>query len=335
MEANPLKVGSRIKSIRKNIGLNQTDFAKKINATLPAVSNWETGKNIPNNERLKAISNLVNISVDELLHGSAEEIIYSGINNTLIDFKKLNIEVPRKDIKEIFNSIKREIDDFPYTYTSPESIYELSQKITVDYLSGNTKNDSGILNKIIQELNHISEDLLESSYYTVQDTGENKLFYNYNLLTYQVSETAERVLRDGMDENIYNSIKKVLSEATESLSNIFESNFGSREEKWQVSAKAKKIILTQTIQRTFDNLPISLKNDKNFEIVEKYILENAEHILGSYNHDDKLLDKIEKDNLFTLDVDIEKIVKIIKGEEKLELTYLDLEEYKRKKLNEL
>ena len=70
MDAN--EVGRRIKQIRKNKGLNQTDFAKRIGATLPAVSNWETGKNLPNNERLKAIADIGNLTVDELLRGEAE-----------------------------------------------------------------------------------------------------------------------------------------------------------------------------------------------------------------------------------------------------------------------
>jgi len=63
------QVGERIKRIRKSRGETQTEFAKKIGATLPAVSNWETGRNIPNNERLKVIADIANISVADLLYG--------------------------------------------------------------------------------------------------------------------------------------------------------------------------------------------------------------------------------------------------------------------------
>lgn len=66
MQSSPLKVGLRIKSIRKGLGLNQSDFAKKINATVPAVSNWENGRNLPNSERLKEIADLEKISVKDL-----------------------------------------------------------------------------------------------------------------------------------------------------------------------------------------------------------------------------------------------------------------------------
>lgn len=63
------QIGQRIKAIRMSRGQNQTEFAKTINATLPAVSNWETGRNIPNNERLKTISDIGGITVEQLLYG--------------------------------------------------------------------------------------------------------------------------------------------------------------------------------------------------------------------------------------------------------------------------
>lgn len=65
-------IGNRIKAIRQSRGENQTEFAKKIKATLPAVSNWETGRNIPNNKRLKAIADIGGMTVEELLYGDKE-----------------------------------------------------------------------------------------------------------------------------------------------------------------------------------------------------------------------------------------------------------------------
>ena len=93
-----MSVGNRIKAIRKSRGKNQTEFAQEINATLPAVSNWETGRNIPNNERLKAIADIGGITVEELLHGNnATNKIEIGkriknirinLNETTADFGK-------------------------------------------------------------------------------------------------------------------------------------------------------------------------------------------------------------------------------------------------------
>ncbi|WP_347298407.1 helix-turn-helix transcriptional regulator [Dolosigranulum savutiense] len=64
-----IKIGQRIKHIRSELGLNQKEFANKIDATVSALSNWENGRNKPNDIMLNNISKLGNITVDELLHG--------------------------------------------------------------------------------------------------------------------------------------------------------------------------------------------------------------------------------------------------------------------------
>lgn len=61
------KLGKKIKEIRKSLGLNQSEFARKINATVPAVSNWENGRNMPNDGRLKSIADIAGMNVLELL----------------------------------------------------------------------------------------------------------------------------------------------------------------------------------------------------------------------------------------------------------------------------
>lgn len=69
MKPDPSIVGLRVKNIRESIGVNQNEFAKLINATVPAVSNWENGRSLPNNERLKKIAEIGKLSVNELLYG--------------------------------------------------------------------------------------------------------------------------------------------------------------------------------------------------------------------------------------------------------------------------
>ncbi|WP_074432932.1 helix-turn-helix domain-containing protein [Bacillus ndiopicus] len=66
------QVGKRIKEIRISLGLSMDDFAKRIDdkARSGTVANWETGKNLPNNERLKKIAELVNIRPAYLLSGN-------------------------------------------------------------------------------------------------------------------------------------------------------------------------------------------------------------------------------------------------------------------------
>lgn len=80
MSYDAKKVGERIKELRLNLGLNMTAFGKAIDDYNPngktksgTVSNWETGKNLPNNERLKKIAELGGTTVVELLSGTEKD----------------------------------------------------------------------------------------------------------------------------------------------------------------------------------------------------------------------------------------------------------------------
>lgn len=97
------EVGSRIRAIRKARGESQTEFAQKINATLPAVSNWETGKNIPNNERLKKISDLSGFTVEQILYG--EKYSY---NIEIYDYLKEEYKAYTDFYKNILGSFLNE-----------------------------------------------------------------------------------------------------------------------------------------------------------------------------------------------------------------------------------
>ena len=58
-----------IKDIRRRNYLTQAQFAIKIGVTQGTVSQWENGITRPNSDQLRSISNVFNISVDDLLRG--------------------------------------------------------------------------------------------------------------------------------------------------------------------------------------------------------------------------------------------------------------------------
>ena len=64
-----IEVGNRIKDIRLSLGLTMEEFANEIDSKSKSgtVSNWETGKNLPNANRLKKIAELGDTTVQELL----------------------------------------------------------------------------------------------------------------------------------------------------------------------------------------------------------------------------------------------------------------------------
>lgn len=59
--------GEKLKKLRSENALTQEQLAEKIFVTRTAVSKWETGEGYPSIDSLKAISNLFNVSVDELI----------------------------------------------------------------------------------------------------------------------------------------------------------------------------------------------------------------------------------------------------------------------------
>lgn len=68
-----MSVGTSIKSIRQSLGETLEEFGKRFGATKGNVSLWESDSSLPNNERLKQIANLGNITVDELLNNNPLE----------------------------------------------------------------------------------------------------------------------------------------------------------------------------------------------------------------------------------------------------------------------
>lgn len=76
--------GEQIKSIRKKENLTQEQFAIKLNVTRQAVSNWENNKNLPDIGMLILMSDVFDISLDQLIKGDnhmnnmTEKVIKDG-----------------------------------------------------------------------------------------------------------------------------------------------------------------------------------------------------------------------------------------------------------------
>ncbi len=59
--------GEKLKKARKEAGLSQEQLAEKLIVSRSAIAKWESDKGLPDIHNLKAIAQLLNISVDELL----------------------------------------------------------------------------------------------------------------------------------------------------------------------------------------------------------------------------------------------------------------------------
>ena len=67
------KIGNLIKSIRLENNLTQKEFADKLGVTYQAVSKWENGRNLPDINILKLISDEFNVNIDEILSGKKND----------------------------------------------------------------------------------------------------------------------------------------------------------------------------------------------------------------------------------------------------------------------
>lgn len=59
--------GEKLRDARKNAGLSQEQIAERLSVSRSAIAKWETDKGMPDITNLKAISQLLGISIDYLL----------------------------------------------------------------------------------------------------------------------------------------------------------------------------------------------------------------------------------------------------------------------------
>ncbi|PKN71229.1 MAG: hypothetical protein CVU54_02065 [Deltaproteobacteria bacterium HGW-Deltaproteobacteria-12] len=112
-----LTLGERIKKIRKDKKLNQADFALKIGLESPmAISAYENNQTEPDISKLIKISEIGNITLDELITGVTTP---KELNNTNSQSGTGSASAP------------------PFIY-SPESLFSSDQKINIEEAMGKT-----------------------------------------------------------------------------------------------------------------------------------------------------------------------------------------------------
>ena len=91
-----MKLGENILSYRKKNGLSQEELGEKVDVTRQTISNWELGETSPNSDQLKALSQALNVSIDELLDNDIENVVVSRLKVT---------EKQQKSIKKILKGL--------------------------------------------------------------------------------------------------------------------------------------------------------------------------------------------------------------------------------------
>lgn len=69
-----MEFNNRLYQLRKQKGFSQEELASRLNVSRQTVSKWEIGDSTPDMEKLAAISDLFEVSLDELILGKQPQV---------------------------------------------------------------------------------------------------------------------------------------------------------------------------------------------------------------------------------------------------------------------
>ncbi len=106
-----MNFAEKLFTLRNQSGYSQETLAEKLNVSRQAVSKWETGPTLPETDKLIAISDLFNVSIDSLLIDSISLNTFESMDRILVKF--LSSARDMDDISEELLDIMRDgvIDD--------------------------------------------------------------------------------------------------------------------------------------------------------------------------------------------------------------------------------
>lgn len=86
-----MEVGMRIKQRRNELHLTQDEVAEALGITRQTISNWENGRSYPDIERVIRLSEIYQLSLDELLKGDVKMVHHLQENTNVNRYLKLFI----------------------------------------------------------------------------------------------------------------------------------------------------------------------------------------------------------------------------------------------------
>lgn len=274
-------VGERIKSIRINNGKTQEQFGELFSASKGNVATWEKGLSLPNKERLKLISELGNITIDELLYGT--EFTKESISNYVLN----NPEGFKNNLySAISNFVSSYLDDSKDLLRNLDSGRVLYFKKLFDRLIITEKASNSINDEIEQDnyrtqliikkiVNSIFEDLLGSIHLNL-----NKEYYFSTYLFYM-----EILLNE--DFEYYDEFFKYLIEKTEQIGRNIPSIL--------------KFMLHQYMNNVFSKINVTLLDEESASITDRITDSNGLYINKNilinsidYEEYEKIINKINE-----------------------------------------
>ena len=109
--------GKKLKEARKEAGLSQEQFAEKLSVSRSAVAKWEAGGGMPDINNLKAMAQLLDVSIDYLL--DEDEKLSFNETKEAIDLDQFEVSGKCRDKKDAACYSK---------YSGADAIYPLIRK---------------------------------------------------------------------------------------------------------------------------------------------------------------------------------------------------------------
>ena len=178
--------GERLKEARKESGLSQEQFAQKLSVSRSAVAKWESDKGMPDINNLKAMAQLLDISVDYLL--DEDEKLSFNETKEAIDLNSFEVTGKCRDKKDAACYFR---------FCEAESIYPLVRKKRLSKSEWLTDLIAGP--GIIQGADYLRD---SSAYYLVE-TGGKQLLVNVSADFITSRELANKVNPKKFDFGTY------------------------------------------------------------------------------------------------------------------------------------
>lgn len=103
-----MEFSERLKNLRKQAHLTQTDVAEKLGISQQAYASWERGIKKPTQDNLVKIAQILNVSIDYLVGNSDESVKEDELDNVELLFR-MNSKGLSEEEKVIF---KKELIEF-------------------------------------------------------------------------------------------------------------------------------------------------------------------------------------------------------------------------------
>ena len=168
--------GEKLKEARKKAGLSQEQFSQKLSVSRSAVAKWESDKGMPDVNNLKAMAQLLDVSLDYLL--DEEEKLSFHEMKEAIDLDRFEVTGKCRDKKDAACYFK---------FSDADAIYPLIRKKRMskaewlaDLIAG-----AGII--------QIADDLRDTSAYYLVESGEKQLLVSVSADFITSRELANKV----------------------------------------------------------------------------------------------------------------------------------------------